>query len=325
LKAYLIKGVLIFSVLFAFLYWLDQRSLMKPDLPAASAAQTSVDGGEASVSSDSTASKDAGVSSSPFTTKESIKEEAMRLAAEASNTEYRSPSNTNTSGFVPDPQGRLTQEQISRYMNILQITMSRLSSESQRINDNSKALNARYQELVDQNAMSLAIYSHFYFQDLANLSQSVEKARQIHAEILASKNTSAVEYRWIEQHVNQAFYIVANAELKKQTASIKAERLRKLENVTMNDYAEMESTYIAIFANSVDDYSAVIKANLAKTTIDQRFSDYKKSQREEIERAFQGWPNNPIDNEQIRANGQLVLPYKALLLKNYSEYLLLIL
>jgi predicted metal-binding transcription factor (methanogenesis marker protein 9) len=326
-KTYLIKGILLIGVLFAFLYWLDQRTLMKPDVPTADMTENSVERDDPSMTSDSVsddeASRGASSSGPSIASEESIEEQAMRLAAAASNTEYTRPSNTDTSGFIPDPQGRLSKEQISRYMNILQISMSRLSSESQRLSDSNKALEAQFKQQAAQKTISLASYSHLYFQDMTNMSLSIDKARKIHAEILASKNMSAEEYRWIGERVYQAFYLVANAELKKEHASAKAERIRKIDNITIDEYSEMEKTYLAIFASTMKESGVDMQEGFSKTTLNERFSDYKKSQRDEINRVFEGVYDNPLDNEQIRANGESLQAYKSLFLKARNEYLII--
>jgi hypothetical protein len=327
MKTYLIKGVLLFSVLFAFLYWLDQRTLMKPDAPAAGITENTVDSDVTSVVSD-TPSEDkpslhVNNAVPSIATEESIKEEAMRLAAAASNTDYVKPIKANPSGFIPDPQGRLSKEQVSRYMNILQISMSRLGSESQRLSDSNKALEAQFKQQAAQKTISLASYSHMYFQDLTNMSQSIDKARKVHAEILDSKNMSAEEYRWIGERVYQAFSLLANAELKKEHANAKAERLSKVENITVDEFSEMEAAYVAIFADTMKEEGVDLQASLSKTTSNERLSEYKKSQRDEINRLFEGAYNNPVDSEQIRANGELLRPYKAIFFKSRKDYLII--
>jgi predicted metal-binding transcription factor (methanogenesis marker protein 9) len=326
-KIYLIKGTLLIGVLFALLYWLDQRTLIKPYAPAADMTEVSVDSNNDSAPNDASREDVAGSDNSStvasITSKQSPQQQAMRSAAAALNTEYAKLGNADANGFVPDPQGRLTKEQISRYMNIVQISMSRLSSETQRLSDSNKTLEAQFKQQAAQKTISLASYSHLYFQDLTNMSQSIDKAREIHAEILASKNMSAEEYRWISERVYQAFYLVANAELKKEHASAKADRLRKIDNITIDEYAEMEKTYLAIFDSAMKESGAGMQDGLSKTTLNQRFSDYKKSQQDEINRVFEGGYDNPVDNEHIRANGELLLPYKALFFRAKNEYLIM--
>jgi hypothetical protein len=138
-----------------------------------------------------------------------------------------------------------------------------------------------------------------------------------------AKNTSPEEYRWISARVYQAFSLVANADLKKQRAAAKADRLRKIEAISSDDYAKMESAYIAIFGEEMKKAGVDIEGSLDKTSRDQRLTDYKKSQREEINRAFEGADANPVDTGEIRANGELVLPYKAIFLKATNDYLIM--
>jgi hypothetical protein len=194
MKAYLLKGLLLLSVIFGFMYWLDQRTMMKPDALEVVTTDSSSDREIASVTNNEItydkAVNDLGNPKGPAMSQEAIREEALRKAAEASHVDYTDADDTNNSGFVPDPRGRLTKEQVSRYINILQISMSRLSSESQRLGDNSKALEAQFKQQSEQKVISLESYSHLYYQDLTNLSESIDKARKIHAEILVSKNTS---------------------------------------------------------------------------------------------------------------------------------------
>lgn len=226
-------------------------------------------------------------------------------------------SNAIASGFRPDPKGRLTKEQVSRYMNILQISMSRLGSESELYSNKNKALEAQLKMQAEQNAVTLGSYSHLYYQGLTDLSESIDKARKVHAEILLSKNTPIEEYRWIGGRVYQAFLLVANAELKRDSATAKAEQLKKIEDITTDDYSEMENTYIAIFG--VENKEA-----FSKTTPNERLAIYKKSQREEINRIYNhSLYENPIDSEEIRANGELVRPYKSIFLKATKEHLVM--
>jgi hypothetical protein len=327
MKAYLLKGLLLLSVIFGFMYWLDQRTMMKPDALEVVTTDSSSDREIASVTNNEItydkAVNDLGNPKGPAMSQEAIREEALRKAAEASHVDYTDADDTNNSGFVPDPRGRLTKEQVSRYINILQISMSRLSSESQRLGDNSKALEAQFKQQSEQKVISLESYSHLYYQDLTNLSESIDKARKIHAEILASKNTSPEEYRWISGQVYQAFLLVANADLKKEHEIAKAYRLKKIQDISSDDYAKMESAYIAIFVSEMKQQSIDIKESLGKTTLDERLADYKKSQREEINRVYEDAYANPMDTEEIRANGKLVLPYKTIFLKAKNEYLII--
>jgi transposase len=117
--------------------------------------------------------------------------------------------------------------------------------------------------------------------------------------------------------------LVANADLKKEHEIAKAYRLKKIQDISSDDYAKMESAYIAIFVSEMKQQSIDIKESLGKTTLDERLADYKKSQREEINRVYEDAYANPMDTEEIRANGKLVLPYKTIFLKAKNEYLII--
>ncbi len=226
-------------------------------------------------------------------------------------------ASASASSFRPDPKGRLTKEQVTRYMNILQISMSRLGSESELYSNKNKALEAQLKMQSEQKAVTLGSYSHLYYQGLTDISESIDKARKVHAEILLSKNTPIEEYRWIGGRVYQAFLLVANAELKRDSVTAKAEQLKKIEDITTDDYAEIENTYIATFG--VENKEA-----FNKTTPNERLAIYKKSQREEINRMYNdSLYDKPIDTEEIRANGELVRPYKSIFLKATKEYLVM--
>jgi hypothetical protein len=311
MKTYLLRGLLLLTVVYGLFYWFDQQAITKPETQVNTEALSTINNKLES-------------NAAAFVIEKSVKAPAVLPTAVASHATLENPfgqtANSDASGFVPDPQGKLTNKQISQYVNILELVLARLGPESAASAKKSDTLQKQFQMQVKSNMLSLDSYLVMYAQNLLNDEEIIDKSRKIQTEILIDKKMPQAEYRWIAGSVFQALMLLGGTELKANSLKASALKLEEIEKLSFEDYSPfVQDSYFTELGISKESISKEVLA----LTPEQRFAKLKASMRAEQIRTMKELEESdlfkPVDNEQNRANAESLRPYKSLLLRAQAQ------